>query len=70
MKYVAKLQIRVLSVYLVGTLDTQIQWRRAIWCIRDADAVIVAYLSCLSVAGIRAVLSLASERNQVILGED
>lgn len=61
MKYVAELQIRVLSMYFVGTLDAQIQWRRTVWCVGDADAVIVAHLGCLSVAGIGAVLPLAGE---------
>lgn len=66
MKYIAKLQIRMLPMYLVGALDAQIQWRWTVWGVGDADAVIVAYFGCLSIASIGTMFPLAGEGNQVI----
>lgn len=66
MQYIAKFEICVLPMYLVGALDAQIQWRRTVGCIGDANAVIVAHLGRLSVAGIGTMLALAGERNQIV----
>lgn len=61
MQYIAKLQVRVLPMYLVGALDAQIQWRRTVLCIGDANAMIVAYLGGLGIASIGALIALTGE---------
>lgn len=52
----------------VGTLNAQIERRRTLGRIRDADVVIVAHLGRLGVARIRAALALAYEWDEVICG--
>lgn len=63
MKYIAKLQIRMLPMYLIGAFDTQIQWRWAVGGVGDADAVIVANFGCLSISRVGTMFPLAGEGN-------
>lgn len=66
MQYIAKFQIRMLPMYLVGALNAQIQRRRTVLGIGDANAVIIAYFGCLSITSIGTVFALTGEWNQVI----
>lgn len=67
MNHVLEHDAFVFAMNCVGTFDAAIERRRILVGMKNADVVVVADLAGFGVAGRRALIALAHERNQVIV---
>lgn len=58
--------IRMLAVYLVRAFDAEVERRGGFVGERDRDAMIVADLGGLRIAGVRTIVPLAHERGEIV----
>lgn len=68
MKNVPERDIGVFSVNFIRTLDAEVERRRAIRCIRDANVVIIANFDGFCVARIRTRVALTGKGDQIVCG--